>query len=36
MSKDQARARRNLVLFLAHLGLAAFFVAWFVWTVVNK
>jgi hypothetical protein len=36
MSEQRSKARRNVLLFWAHIGLAAFFVAWFVYTVVSK
>jgi hypothetical protein len=36
MSKDPAKSRRNVLLFLVHVGLALFFLAWFVYTVVQK
>lgn len=36
MSKDPAKSRRNLLLFLVHVGLALFILGWFVYTVVSK
>ncbi len=36
MNKDPAKSRRNLFLFLVHVGLALFFLVWFVYTVVQK
>ncbi len=36
MTKEPTKARRNLLLFLAHVGLALFFLAWFVYRVVQQ
>jgi hypothetical protein len=36
MNEQHDKARRNVLLFWAHIALAAFFVAWFVYAVVSK
>ena len=36
MTQDSNKSRRNVLLFLVHVGLALFFLVWFVYTVVQK
>lgn len=36
MSENRSKVRRNVLLFWAHIALAAFFVAWFVYAVVSQ
>ncbi|SFF59529.1 hypothetical protein SAMN04488120_11123 [Fontimonas thermophila] len=36
VDQDRQRRRRNLVLFVLHLALAAAILGWFVWSVVHR